>query len=63
MEFNDEIRRYYDSKKRCPRCHKKIESLVEIKIEKKYRSPYKDKINKVICSHCNWKGVIDELLP
>ena len=59
--MEDEVRRYYDKKIRCPRCNRKI--IETFLTPPKYipNKEYRDRVNIVMCSECGWRGFVDEL--
>lgn len=59
--MTDEIRRYYDSKKRCPNCQSKDIAETQINILDLPEGQYKDNKNYTSCNDCGWRGVVDEL--
>lgn len=58
----DDIRRYFDRKKRCPRCGGESFVDTEINILDIPTENYVDRKNITICKTCLWRGFIDELM-
>jgi uncharacterized protein with PIN domain len=61
--MNDDIRRYYALKNRCPVCNERNFVNTEIHILDIPPEKYIDKKNITICKTCGWRGYINELRP
>lgn len=59
--MNDNIRRYYASKNRCPVCNGRNFVHTDINILDIPSDRYIDRKNITQCKDCNWRGFIDEL--
>jgi len=57
----DDIRRYYESKIRCPECGSKDIAETQINILDLPEGQYRDTRNQTSCNDCGWRGVVDKL--
>ncbi len=59
--MEDAVKRYYDTKVKCPICNRKV---VETFLSPPQYVPgreYSDRVNVVLCNECGWRGKVDEL--
>jgi uncharacterized protein with PIN domain len=62
--MDDRIRRYYETKNKCPRCNGRNFVNTEVSIlEDIPPEHYIDRRNVTICKDCEWRGLIDDLRP
>lgn len=59
--MRDDIKRYYESKTRCPRCGSKNIVETEVHVLDLPEGQYRDRRNQTMCRECQWRGVIDDL--
>jgi len=63
MEYTYRQRKYYESKRKCPKCGSSdfAETQIEFIKDDEKNARFFDKKNKTFCRICGWSGVIDEL--
>jgi uncharacterized protein with PIN domain len=59
--MHDNIRRYYETHSRCPKCNERNFVATEINILDIPPENYIDRMNMTVCLTCGWRGYIDEL--
>lgn len=61
MKITDEIKFYYSSKVKCPKCLSRDIADTQINVLDLPEGQYRDRSNKTQCLNCGWHGVIDDL--
>ena len=59
--MDDIVRKYYDKKIRCPICNRMVAETYLTPPQPIPNREYADRVNKVVCNECGWRGVVDQL--